>query len=76
MGSPARKMNSKINILVFPSGAPLEAASNLGFYMFFLALGELHPYSARRAWLVRFEACRRIYSLNSEEEKETRWQNH
>ena len=69
-------MNSKINTMVFPSGALLEAASNLGFYMFFLALCELRPYSARRAWLVRFEACRRICSLNSEEEKETRWQNH
>jgi hypothetical protein len=31
----------------------LKAASNLCFYMFFLALGELRPYSARRAWLVR-----------------------
>jgi hypothetical protein len=44
--------------------------------MFFLALGQLRPYSARRAWLVRFAACRRVRSLNSEEEKETRWQNH
>jgi hypothetical protein len=69
-------MNGKNSTLVFRKGALLEAASNRGFYMFFLALGGLRPYSARRAWLVRFEACRHLCILNSEEEKETRWQNH
>ncbi len=69
-------MNSKSSTLAAPEGATLEAASNRGFYMFFLALGGLRPYSARRAWLARFDACGHIRSLNSEEEKETRWQNH
>jgi hypothetical protein len=69
-------MNSKNNTLALPEGALLEAASNRGFYMFFLALRGLRPYSARRARLARFEVCRRVRSLNSEEEKETRWQNH
>jgi len=49
---------------------------NSGFLMFFLALGGLRPYSARRARLVRFEACRHMSSFNSEEEKGIRWQNH
>ncbi len=44
--------------------------------MFFLALGELRPYSARRVCPARFDARGRMSSLNSEEEKETRWQNH
>ena len=69
-------MNSKNNTLAFPKGALLEAAPNRGFYMFFLALSGLRPYSARRAWLARFEACRRISDFNSEEEKGIRWQNH
>src|SRR5258708_3458634 len=74
--APLKKVNSKSSILDSPEAAMLEAASNRGFYMFFLALGGLRPYSARRAWHRRFEACRHIRSLNSEEEKETRWQNH
>jgi hypothetical protein len=53
----------------------LKAASIVAFLMFFLALGGLCPYSARRARLVLFEAGRRACSLNSEEENETRWQN-
>ncbi len=43
--------------------APLKAASILAFWMFFLALGELYPYSARRARLVLFEAGRRACSI-------------
>jgi len=44
----------------FPRAIPLEAASSLAILMFFLALGKLRPYSARRAWLVRFDACRHV----------------
>jgi len=54
----------------------LEAASNRGFFTFFLALGGLRPYSAPRCASSRLEAGRSICSLNSEEENETRWQNH
>jgi len=44
--------------------------------MFFLALGRQRPYSARRACPARFDVRGPMSSLNSEEEKETRWQNH
>src|SRR6266849_11089352 len=61
--------------MVISGWALLEAASILAIWMFFLALGGLCPYSARRARLVLFEVSRRACSLNSEEENETRWQN-
>jgi len=50
-------MNSKNSTLAFPEGATLEAAQNRAFYLFFLALRGLRPYSARRARLARFEAA-------------------
>jgi len=37
----------------------LEAASILAFYMFFLALRGLSPYSSGRAWIAGLEAGRR-----------------
>jgi hypothetical protein len=52
-----------------------ENRINYGFLMFFLALDELSPYSARRAWLVLFEGADASATFNSEEENETRWQN-
>ena len=50
-------MNSKNSTPALPRGAMLEAAQNLGFYLFFLALRGLRPYSARRARRARFEAA-------------------
>ena len=61
---------------MFQDGAPLEAASILAFWMFFLALRGHTPYSARRAWRGLFEPAGVRVVLNSEEENETRWQNH
>jgi hypothetical protein len=52
-----------LRLLQFQSEAPLEAASILAFWMFFLALDELSPYSARRARLVLFETGRRACSI-------------
>jgi hypothetical protein len=60
MCSPRKKANRKDNTRAFPKDAALEAAPKLGFYMFFLALRGLRPYSAGRAWFVRFVAARRI----------------
>jgi hypothetical protein len=57
------------------SSGPRETLIFSGFYMFFVALGELCLYSARRAWLAFLVRSRGAAAINSEEENETRWQN-
>jgi len=54
----------------------LEAAFLMGFYLFLLAFEWLSLYSARRARFVLLSSADAPATFNSEEEKETRWQNH
>jgi len=67
--------NLSVGFNAIPCKMTAGSRINSGYLMFFLALGELCPYSARRARLVLFEAGRRACSLKSEEENETRWEN-